>query len=82
MCSQTLAEAREILENLPVFEENEIDYREVRDVEQVKPQAFFNQVEDGFLLRNRGLLKILFFFFVVIPLVFGLLVALFNNFKP
>lgn len=80
--ARRLAEAREILENLPVFEENEIDYNEVQAIHKALPNDLDNEIKEGFLLRNRSLLKILFFFFVVIPLIFGLLVALFNNLQP
>ncbi len=77
--AQRLAEAQDILENLPVFEESEINYHEVSTFNQAMPNILEAEIEEGFLLRNRGLLKILFFFFVIIPLVFGLLVALFNT---
>lgn len=80
--ARRLAEAREILSNMPVFEENEIDYNEVQAINKALPNDLDDEIEEGFLLRNRSLLKILFFFFVVIPLVFGLLVALFNNLQP
>ncbi|HPF21513.1 MAG TPA: DUF2007 domain-containing protein [Syntrophomonas sp.] len=81
--ARRLAEAQDILENLPVFEENEINYQErVQDAEWALPNIAAEPIEEGFLLRNRGYLKILFFFFVVLPLIFGLLVALFKNLRP
>jgi hypothetical protein len=80
--ARRLAQAREIMEDMPVFEENEIDYNEVQAINKALPNDLDDEIEEGFLLRNRSLLKILFFFFVVIPLVFGLLVAFFNNLKP
>jgi len=79
--AKRLAEAREIIDNLPVFRDDEIDFNEPPAVKPVQTDAFETEVEEGFMLRNRHVFKILFFIFILIPLVFGLVVALFMNFR-
>ncbi|HPT69298.1 MAG TPA: DUF2007 domain-containing protein [Syntrophomonas sp.] len=79
--AKRLAEAREIIDNLPVFKDDEIDFNEPPAVKPVLSDASETEVEDGFMLRNRHIFKILFFIFVLIPLIFGLVVALFMNFR-
>jgi len=79
--AKRLAEAREIVDNLPVFEDDEIDFNTPPAVDPVQSDASATEIEEGFMLRNRNILKLLFFIFVLIPLVFGLVVALFMNFR-
>lgn len=79
--AKRLAEAREIVDNLPVFEDDEIDFNAPPAVDQMRADTFETEVEEGFMLRNRNLFKLLFFIFVLIPLVFGLVVALFMDFR-
>ena len=78
--AKRLAEAREIVDNLPVFEDDEIDFNTPPVVDPVQSNDSATKVEEGFMLRNRNIFKLLFFIFVLIPLVFGLVVALFMNF--
>lgn len=78
--AKRLAEAREIVDNLPVFEDEEIDFNTPPVVDPVQSNDSATKVEEGFMLRNRNIFKLLFFIFVLIPLVFGLVVALFMNF--
>jgi hypothetical protein len=79
--SQSLVQAKEIIDNLPVFEAEEIDYNELPADQDVVPSASQAESEEGFILRNRHILKILFFIFIIIPLLFGLVVALFLNYR-
>jgi hypothetical protein len=79
--AKRLAEAKEIVDNLPVFEDDEIDFNAPPAIDQIRSDAFESEVEEGFMLRNRNIFKLLFFIFVLIPLVFGLVVALFMNFR-
>lgn len=78
--AKRLAEAREIVDNLPVFEDEEIDFNTPPVVDPVQSNDSATKVEEGFMLRNRNIFKLLFFIFVLIPIVFGLVVALFMNF--
>jgi hypothetical protein len=79
--AKRLAEAREIIDNLPVFEDDEIDFNAPPALDPVRVDALQTEVEEAFILRNRNILKLLFVIFVLIPLVFGLVVAFFMNFR-
>jgi|GEM_PF-2591113 len=79
--AKRLAEARGIIDNLPVFEGDEIDFNAPPVVNPVQSDAFETEAEEGFMLRNRNTFKLLLIIFVLIPLVFGLVVALFMDLR-
>lgn len=77
-----LPEAIEIIDNMPVFESEDIDFDAPSASEPIVPEASAEiDSSDGFILRNRHILKNLFFIFIVIPVLLGLAVAFFMNFR-
>lgn len=75
-----LAEARNIVDNMPVFESEDIDFEAPPASEPIVSEASAEiEPTDGFILRNRHIFKNLFFIFIVIPVLLGLVVAYFMN---
>lgn len=77
--AKRLAEAREIIDNLPVFEADEIDFNEPAVINSLLPTGE-EEPGEGFILRNRNFFKVLLIVFVLIPIIFGFAVALFTAF--
>jgi hypothetical protein len=77
-----LAEARDIVDNMPTFESEDIDFNALPVSEPIVSEASAEiEPTDGFILRNRSIFKNVFFVFIVIPVLLGLAVAFFMNFR-
>lgn len=75
-----LAQAREILDNMPVFEDDEID-QAAMEANTVVPESATDISEEeteGFLLSHKDHFKLLLFIFIFVPLLLGLAIAMFR----
>lgn len=78
-----LQQAHEILDNMPVFTAEEIDFNAPPDNDPI-PLELLDEIDpgDGFILRHRNLFKKLLFIFIIVPALLGLAIGLFNNLYP
>lgn len=76
-----LAQARELLDNMPVFEDDEID-QAAMEANTVVPESYatdsFEEETEGILLEHKDQFKLLFFIFIFVPLLLGLAIAMFR----
>jgi len=76
-----LTEALDIVDNMPTFESEDIDFDAPPASEPIPPEMLSEtDPSDGFILRNRNTFKDLLFIFIVIPMLLGLAVVFFINF--
>jgi hypothetical protein len=75
-----LTEALDIVDNMPTFESEDIDFDSIPVNEPIPPEILAETEQtDGFILRNRNIFKSWLFIFIVIPVLLGLVVVLFLN---